>query len=121
MGNRQTWEKATSCCNGGHETGTLVLACPSPAAKKRCQVFVEESSGRPQPAAHEDEMCVEVVSDGDDAPETTHPVAVNAFDKLTHLHSQIQHQLAAQESLIHKLLQDGDSMNAGFDEVKDSL
>lgn len=42
----------------------------------------------------------------EDAPETSHPVAVNTFDKLTRLHGQIQHQLAAQDALLQKLLRE---------------
>eukprot|EP00435_Cladocopium_sp_Y103_P009870 s2832_g2.t1 len=46
-----------------------------------------------------------------DSPETTHPVAVNSFDKLTRIHTQIHKQLEKQELLIAQLLQDDEGVS----------
>jgi len=54
------------------------------------------------------------------APETSHPVAINTFDKLTQLHMQIHHQLVLQERLIQSLLTDGD-VDVSRNDLKDSL
>eukprot|EP00434_Breviolum_minutum_P029922 symbB.v1.2.026457.t1/scaffold2647.1/size76802/2 len=49
-----------------------------------------------------------------ETPETTHPVAVNSFDKLTRIHTQIHKHLEKQEMLIAQLLQDDDFTQVKF-------
>mmetsp|Transcript_112194 Transcript_112194/g.312260 ORF Transcript_112194/g.312260 Transcript_112194/m.312260 type:complete len:127 (-) Transcript_112194:87-467(-) len=126
MGNRlqQGWSQATSCCNGDGDTGTLVVKGTQATAGRRKYPYSEESSGRREQTPGEEDLdgpeAVEVAS-----PEVGQPVGVNAFDKLTHIHGQIQQQLAEQELLIHKLLQEGDALDGAFgidkDDIKDSL
>mmetsp|Transcript_63523 Transcript_63523/g.184198 ORF Transcript_63523/g.184198 Transcript_63523/m.184198 type:complete len:123 (+) Transcript_63523:136-504(+) len=122
MGNGQTWESATSCCNGGHETGTIVIKTPQPL-KNRHYTGREFDDVERLPSCHGTSVEeLRAVGNDDGEPETSHPVAVNAFDKLTHLHGQIQQQLAAQETLIQQLLNDcGDGMPSSPDAVHGSL
>mmetsp|Transcript_99890 Transcript_99890/g.223872 ORF Transcript_99890/g.223872 Transcript_99890/m.223872 type:complete len:130 (-) Transcript_99890:132-521(-) len=129
MGNRlaQSWNRATSCCNGDGDTGTLVIKGDGRSSTRRRYAGPEEGSSRREFTAVDEEIdpgpdsLVDVI----DQPTAAQPVGVNTFDKLTHIHGQIQQHLAEQEMLIHKLLQEGDALDAAFgiekDDVKESL
>mmetsp|Transcript_32381 Transcript_32381/g.75188 ORF Transcript_32381/g.75188 Transcript_32381/m.75188 type:complete len:128 (-) Transcript_32381:75-458(-) len=127
MGNKlsQGWQRATSCCNGDGDTGTLVVKS-NKSASRSFFGSEEGSSRRAQTLGEEDvDGVYGEITTPEAAGKGQHPVGVNTFDKLTHIHGQIQQQLAEQELLIHKLLQEGDSLDAAFgikdDDVKDSL
>eukprot|EP00930_Biecheleria_cincta_P029749 TRINITY_DN20661_c0_g1_i1.p1 TRINITY_DN20661_c0_g1~~TRINITY_DN20661_c0_g1_i1.p1 ORF type:complete len:131 (+),score=23.25 TRINITY_DN20661_c0_g1_i1:34-426(+) len=112
MGNRVTGAdlaacapNAVTCCMGSEQGGTLVVKTPVTRSKVGFAQCSEEACGS-----------LRGPDEGDEAdPETTHPVAVNTFDKLTHIHSQIHKQLSRQELLIQQLLRDGEGFDAAFE------
>lgn len=114
MGNRSSC--AATCCAGIGESGTLVVREQKPqATRRRPHDQADEASARADAGFGEEDIDV-VEMCFDDPPETSHPVGVNTFDKLTHIHAQIHIQLAKQEALIQKLLQDGEGLDAALDD-----
>eukprot|EP00931_Biecheleriopsis_adriatica_P056974 TRINITY_DN33795_c0_g1_i1.p1 TRINITY_DN33795_c0_g1~~TRINITY_DN33795_c0_g1_i1.p1 ORF type:complete len:132 (+),score=29.25 TRINITY_DN33795_c0_g1_i1:32-397(+) len=100
---------AANCCVGSDQGGTLVVKSPSSGTRPKLAQSDESSS-----SIGLDNFVNELGEEKPDIPETSHPVGVNTFDKLTHIHSQIHKQLSKQELLIHQLLRDGEGFDAAF-------
>lgn len=102
MSNLQSTCGPSACCVPPDQVGNVVVNTPIKTFTK------------PEFLGSSDEglSTLEIVKEKEaDSPETTHPVAVNSFDKLTRIHTQIHKQLEKQELLIAQLLQDDEGVN----------
>mmetsp|Transcript_22218 Transcript_22218/g.52889 ORF Transcript_22218/g.52889 Transcript_22218/m.52889 type:complete len:111 (+) Transcript_22218:52-384(+) len=97
---------ASTCCMPD-QAGSVIVKTPSKSTRPGFLKASDEAVSTP----------VEVL-DETDSPETAHPVAINTFDKLTHIHAQIHKQLEKQEMLVAHLLQDGEGLNEAFKKRK---
>ncbi|CAK9029900.1 Uncharacterized protein SCF082_LOCUS18987 [Durusdinium trenchii] len=96
----------SACCVPQDQVGNVIVNTPVQTSTK--PEFL-------QPSEEGLSTAVEILEDyrtEADSPETTHPVAVNAFDKLTRIHTQIHKHLEKQEMLIAQLLHDGEGLSA---------
>lgn len=102
-----------SGCRDPDACANTVTIC-IPRTERRRKGHTEEGCGRPEASLltmdEEENYIAGVEEDG--CPETSHPVAINTFDKLTQIHLEIQAQLHLQESLIQGLLKEGDSLDS---------
>mmetsp|Transcript_152254 Transcript_152254/g.283675 ORF Transcript_152254/g.283675 Transcript_152254/m.283675 type:complete len:226 (-) Transcript_152254:32-709(-) len=94
--------------------------CMPQSESRRAKGSTEEGSARAQMSLLEEEDAEFEGTAVEDCPETSHPVAMNTFDKLTQIHLEIHQQLALQESIIQGLLKEGDALDA-IPEPVDSL